>query len=117
VCAAGQAAGWHFVQDETSVGKVASKIALGKQIPSGAFKGNFFGVPAMSDFEQSAASDHLYVEDGVPGYSPKPRLQKFAPAGTDSDLEVQSTIGECSLGNSAIFLFGFLRSWERCSRY
>ena len=86
VCTAAQAAGWDFVQGETSVVKVVSNIVLGKEIPSGVFEGKFFGVPSISEADQRATYDHLYVEDGILRYSSRPRLQQSASAESDPDL-------------------------------
>lgn len=73
VCAAAQAAGHDFVAlaaDPTSETEIVGAIVTGATVTSGAFTGEFFGVPGLSAADQTAAITYLLAEDGALKYNP-----------------------------------------------
>ena len=70
VCAAAQAAGLDFVGTETDKTVVVPLIVAGNTVNDpGPFNGTYFGVPNLSDADQTAAEQYLNVANGMLVYT------------------------------------------------
>lgn len=96
VCSAASAAGHDFTRGAEDAEAVAKRVILGAVIGAGTFKGEFFGIPNMSDDDLAGALRHLELANGVLSYQVKPKPHVDGVRLTEGMLKAQEIVIQCT---------------------
>ena len=94
ICSSAAAAGLDLMDAEGNLATTISNVATGGYVSGGIYNGSFFGLPGLSEAEQTAAMSYLSLVDGRLEYNPTQAVVLELPIAQEDQAEPPPEIAE-----------------------